>query len=452
MSNRSRVLASAALILSQLLPAIPAGAATFTDVTSSHIYAGEIETLAARGIVRGNPDNSFKPDKTVNRAELLIMLYRAAGKTPATPTKACFTDSGMAEWFSPYVCDAAGNGYVGGYLDGHFRPGQEVNRVEALKMIHTVLGLVVNPDHSFDPLRSFSDVSLTAWYAPYMASAFAHGILPIAGQEGSRFYPDRPLARGEAAAYIFNALGLEISSAGSSSSDSESSTGRRSSASSRSSESNAIPAIDVDFPFGDDGNFTGKKSKVYVFRVQQPVIAWMQAELAAGNEDKSVQCRLYKLEDETSFSFEYYIGQVVGDRCSIRVALGNGDYQFEVTPRGGDDMGYRVETRAVTGDGNDGFREASILEKGKPKTGNLEVDDYAEWYTFKVTRPGTYSVELSNAGNLKCLIYPMADVDLYGFSGPVCNEEYELPVGTYYVGVIKRDHREASDSFTVRFE
>lgn len=440
MHTRARVAASAALILSQLLPAIPAGAA-FSDVPSSYMYAAEIDALAAKGIIKGNPDNSYKPEKTINRAELLTLLYRATGKNPGKPSKACFKDSGTGEWFSPVVCDAAKNKYVGGYPDGNFRPGQDVNRVEALKMIHTVFGFSLRT--GFDV--PFTDLPADAWYTPYVISGVEREIIPL-NPPSTKYYPDRALTKGEAAAYVFNALGLEVRA----SSSSSSATAR--SSSSRSSVSTAIRATDVDFPFEDDGTFSGKTGRVYKFRVQKPVVALIEAELAAGNEDKSVQCRLYKLEAETSFSLEYYMGQVSGDRCFMRVALGNGDYQLEITPRGGESMGFEVKTRSVTGDGNDGFREASLLVKGTPKTGNIESDDYAEWYTFKVTKPGTYTVQLTNAQDLHCLIYPMSDVDLYGFSGPVCNEAYEMPVGTYYVGVMKRDHHEDAESFTVQFK
>lgn len=444
MHIRVRYLGAAALLASHLLPAVSVYAGTFPDVPLTHIYVQQISELSDRGIIKGNPDGYFMPNKTVNRAEMLTMLYRAKGKNPAAPSKACFKDVGADAWFSAVVCDASKNAYVAGYSDGYFRPEKIVNRVEALKMIHTVFGFQLNSNASLAPLQNFTDVSTTAWYAAYMANAFEKKILPISGQEGTTFKPDAELFRGEAAAYIFNALGLTLKSSAASSS----STATRSSRSSGSAASTASThTINVDFPFDDDGTFASPKGKAYVFSIQQPVVA--SIDVSVEGSDASVQCRIYKLEGESSFAYEYYIGQVVGNHCVLRVSLGNGNYQMEVSPKGAVSS-FKVSSKKVTGDGNDGFREAQLLLKDKAKTGYLEPEDHAEWYYFKVTKQEKLTVEVTGGGKERCLLYPMSDVDLYGFSGPVCNAEYEFPVGTYYVGVMRRDEREGKETFTIR--
>lgn len=449
MNSRVRILASVAVLSAELLMvAWPASALSFPDVPLNHIYRDQIDQLSDKNIIKGNPDGTFMPGKTVNRAEMLTMLYRATGKSPTVPTKACFKDVGAGEWYSSVICDASKNGYVAGYSDGYFRPEKEVNRVEALKMIHTVFGFTLNANASLTPLKGYSDVSLTAWYAAYMANGFEKKVLPIAGQEGTKFYPEWALLRGEAAAYIFNALGLTPRTSQRSSSSTAAARSSRSAA----SEVPQVQVLDVDFPFGDDGTFAGKLGKAYVFKLKSPVIASFEVSVDAG-DDRSVQCRLYKLDSGTSFAIEYYIGHMVGNKCSMRVSLGNGNYQLELTPRGENNLHYELKSKTVSGDGNDGFREASMLTKGTPKTGYLEPEDFAEWYYFKVEKQGKLTVEATGTGNdVRCLIYPMSDVDLYGFSGPVCGEEYEYPVGTYYIGIQRRDDRQnEQQSFTVRY-
>jgi hypothetical protein len=434
-------------LMSFALPTI-AFAVSFPDVPSTHTFRGQIEALADRGVVKGNPDGTFKPSGTVNRAELLTMLYRAAGKSPATPSKACFKDVDTSSWFSAVVCDAAKNGYVGGYPDGYFRPANPVNRVESLKMIHTVLGLTVDASASTSPLKAYNDVSMTAWYTPYMASAFGHKVLPISGQEGPQFLPEAALTRGEAAAYIFNGLGLTVQSSSSSTTSSASSTARTSSSATSRETQSAPVLLDVDFPFSDDGSFSNKTSKVYVFTVKNPITGFFKASVLTSN---SVQCRLYRIDSTTSFALEYYIGQKVGNTCQMRVAMAAGNYQLEVVPNTKNDT-YQLQTNIVTGDGNDGFSQAVKLLKASAKTGYLEVEDYAEFYTFTLTKKTMMTVSVSDSDNTSCLVYPMADVDLFGFSGPLCNIEYEYPAGTYYVGVMRRDERDAKVSFTVRYE
>lgn len=441
-------------LLTLALPSI-ALAVSFPDVPAGHLYKQQIETLADKGIIKGNPDGTFNPDGTVNRAELLTLLYRAEGKTPANPTKACFKDVSADAWFSAVVCDAAFNGYVGGYPDGYFRPGNAVNRVEALKMIHTVLGLTVSATASMDPLKSYRDVSLSAWYTPYMASAFAHKILPVDGQTGDVFMPEAALTRGEAAAYIFNGLGLTVSGTSSSedtttsdapSSDASSSVRTRSAASSVSSVGPVI--LDVDFPFADDGMFHMKDAKIYKFTLKSPVVGSFKVSVLP---DNTVQCRLYKLDAGTSFALEYYVGQMVDNNCWMRTSLAAGDYQLQVIPNTKNDN-FTLATKIVTGDGNDGFNQATNMLKGLPKNSSLDVGDYADFYTFTLVSQQHLTVSVSDNDNTSCLIYPMENVDIFGFSGPTCNQAYDFPPGTYVVSVTRRDQVQSKISFSVQYQ
>ena len=58
-------------------PAPTPDAKPFPDVPASAWYAEAVNELAARGIVNGYPDGTFKPEQTATRAEVAVMLYRA---------------------------------------------------------------------------------------------------------------------------------------------------------------------------------------------------------------------------------------------------------------------------------------------------------------------------------------------------------------------------------------
>ena len=166
--------------------------AVFPDVPHGHMYQEPVEQLVNAGVVNGNPDGNFYPDRAVNRAEMLKMLYVAKGLQPDESSRNCFSD--VEGWYELYVCDAAARRFVAGYSDGTFRPGSDVNRVEALKMIQEVFGLTVDEISESDrEIVQFVDISVAAWYTKYLVNAYEVGILPIAGQDPSRFYPDAPL-------------------------------------------------------------------------------------------------------------------------------------------------------------------------------------------------------------------------------------------------------------------
>ena len=62
------------------VPAPTPDAKPFPDVPASVWYTEAVNGLAARGIVNGYPDGTFKPEQTATRAEVAVMLYRALEK------------------------------------------------------------------------------------------------------------------------------------------------------------------------------------------------------------------------------------------------------------------------------------------------------------------------------------------------------------------------------------
>ncbi len=137
-------------------------AAIFPDVID-HVYRESIRYVKEKGIVSGYNDGTYKPDNTINRAELTKIIIEAKYPNLAKGNN-CFTDV-KNEWFAPYVCFAKEKGVIGGYPDGSFKPSKEVNWVEALKI--TLEALEVD-------LRSNSG----EWYQKYINFAKNADIVP----------------------------------------------------------------------------------------------------------------------------------------------------------------------------------------------------------------------------------------------------------------------------------
>ena len=73
---------AAALLVRYLNPdeSLKASSTTFTDYSSvKAAYRDYVLLAAGIGLINGYEDDTFKPDKTLNRAEALTILYRAAG-------------------------------------------------------------------------------------------------------------------------------------------------------------------------------------------------------------------------------------------------------------------------------------------------------------------------------------------------------------------------------------
>lgn len=424
--------------LSVALSVLTAHAGRFTDVPTTHLHHDAIERLADKGVVTGNPDGTFAPGKTVNRAEFLTMLYRAKGLTP-TATAVCMRDVIAGSWYLPVVCDAIGRGYVGGYSDGTFRPQNPVNRVEAAKMLLTVLDFPIR-DYSEEDRSAigYPDVSLSAWYTKFLAAAFRNGILPVAGQSPDAFGPEAPLSRAEAAAYIDSALRAEpmmqSSSVASSAATEQSSSSAVTTRSQRSASSQAGPITkNVSFPFESDMLWQSTGLTIYRFPVSAPTVA--KFDLLTDPDHAPKSCTLYKLGAD-SLPSEYYLGSVSGNRCLLRVAMTAGDYQLEV--RGPSGKQYGLDATVTKGDGNDGYSEAKTLALQATRVGQLEADDQADYYKFTVVSQTSLLLELSNSAETRCSVVPGADVDLFGFSSPVCGEAFTYTAGSYTVVIDRK--------------
>lgn len=157
-------------------------AGPFPDVPESSPNYEAISYLYEEGIIDGYEDGTFQGENSINRAELLKLLIEGQGVTPDEETYAnCFTDVGT-DWYAKYVCYAKEQGWVEGYEDGTFLPEATVNKVEALKMLLNSQGVIIEtPNES-----PYSDVAVTDWFAPYVATAYELGLLE---EDGTRFGP-----------------------------------------------------------------------------------------------------------------------------------------------------------------------------------------------------------------------------------------------------------------------
>ncbi len=109
---------------------------SFTDVANDSWYNEEISTLVQAGILKGYEDGTFRPDQSVTRAELAAILVRVQGGSEAG--SASFTDTN-GHWAEGYISSAVTSGLVLGYEDGTFKPNRSITRAEAVTMFNRML-------------------------------------------------------------------------------------------------------------------------------------------------------------------------------------------------------------------------------------------------------------------------------------------------------------------------
>ncbi len=427
-----------------LIPLSVALATSFSDVPATYPYALSIAELNKKGVILGdkNPDGTketttFRPYDSLNRAEILTLLYRASGRTPRAVLSACFPDVPLDAWFSSVICTALRDGFVQGYPDGNFRPEKTVVRVEAMKMVLRVLGFTV-PELSQEDRLSLDLLGVThsSWYAPYLHRAITLQLVPEDLMKNNEFIPDKELLRGEAAEMIYRALSTNDLLPSEDVPQEDSMSG----------EITPTGATLVAFPLHRTGATGARGAASFAFDLDAAgTILVESANLS--NAGGSISCYLYLL-GESGFSSEFFIGYEEGNACFIRAALRVGRYQLEVrTPNEGEE--FSLDAEPSSGDGNDGFVEATSLRVGYPRAGALPAHDYEDWFRFTMIEAADRKVDLSSSAHLSCTVFPGADVDLFGEEGPACDSTYSYPPGTYYVSVKRSPPAGNSLSYTI---
>src|SRR5579883_2954873 len=109
----------------------PTSAASFSDVAQDYWASPFIQALAAKNVIAGFPDGTFKPDQPVTRAEFAAMIAKAFNPNPVRQLSAGgFSDVPSNYWAAGAIQKAYETGFMSGYPGNVFRPNQQIPKVE----------------------------------------------------------------------------------------------------------------------------------------------------------------------------------------------------------------------------------------------------------------------------------------------------------------------------------
>ena len=126
-----------AIILFVLAISSFACAASFDDVKGTK-YESAVDLLSDFGIINGYKDGTYKPNNTVTRAEMAKLIIVSLGKEEASETlkgDTKFSDVKAGSWAAGYINYAESKGIIKGYPDGSFKPNNKVSYVDASSML-----------------------------------------------------------------------------------------------------------------------------------------------------------------------------------------------------------------------------------------------------------------------------------------------------------------------------
>jgi len=111
----------------------------YTDVTESNWIYPFVETVTARGVMRGYPDGTFRPNSSISRGELIRSLVLSAGWKPTASVSELIVDVPARHPAASYIEAARVRGIISPDSDGNFYPDAPATRSDVSIVIYRAL-------------------------------------------------------------------------------------------------------------------------------------------------------------------------------------------------------------------------------------------------------------------------------------------------------------------------
>ena len=179
------------------------GSQQFTDVSEDYWAYDAIKYLASEGVISGYPDGTFRPERSVTRAEFAKMLATAMNlKLYCDDTlPEIYKDVHAGDWYCQYITPVVKAGYMKGYGGGRFGPSDKVKKEEIITTIVRIKGwTLINPS-----TPTFPDVPRSHWSYRYIETALKHSLVKKIDPHitDGKFHLGVPATRAQTAVFIY---------------------------------------------------------------------------------------------------------------------------------------------------------------------------------------------------------------------------------------------------------
>lgn len=164
----------------------------YIDIKPNHWASEAVDAMSERGIIKGYPDGSFLPDRTVTYGEFIKMaLITATGEDVG--------NAAGGNWASDYYNKALELGYFTEYDIEKAGLNNGIPRAHMALIISSILG-EMKIDQYDEIQEGITDITYKTGYEYDITKAYAAGILT--GYTDHTFRPDQTLSRAESAVVI----------------------------------------------------------------------------------------------------------------------------------------------------------------------------------------------------------------------------------------------------------
>ena len=184
-------------------------ATIFIDVRDpSHAYYNAIYWAVEKGITKGYSDGTFGIDRSCTRGEMMMFLWRYAGKPePKTVSQSPFKDVPKTHTFYKAILWGSQKGITKGYSDGTFGVNRNVSRGESMMFLWRLRGKQEPTPVSVSP---FKDVPKTHVFYKAILWGYQKGVTTgyKTGPKAGTFGVDENCTRGQIVTFLYRARNL----------------------------------------------------------------------------------------------------------------------------------------------------------------------------------------------------------------------------------------------------
>ena len=172
------------------------GTVSFKDVDEKAYYAAAVEWAVAKNITKGTAADTFAPNDTCTRGQIVTFLWRAAGEPTPSGTQNPFTDVKQGDYWYDAVLWAVEQGFTTGTSATTFSPNEGCTRGQ----VATFLWRYENKPAPAAK-NPFEDVKKGAYY--YDAVLWAVEADVTKGTSATTFAPNDTCTRGQIVTFLY---------------------------------------------------------------------------------------------------------------------------------------------------------------------------------------------------------------------------------------------------------
>ena len=169
---------------------------SFKDVPDGAYFTEAVAWAVDKAVTQGTGADTFSPNATCTRGQVVTFLWRAAGSPAPAKTDNPFTDVDKSAYYADAVLWAVEKGITNGATADTFAPNQGCTRGQVVTFLHRFEETPAATDAA-----PFADVADSAYYAKAVAWAVEKNVTQ--GTGANTFSPDATCTRGQIVTFLY---------------------------------------------------------------------------------------------------------------------------------------------------------------------------------------------------------------------------------------------------------